>query len=94
MAYNTPGVGCPDTHPVPIPQVVTFTKYDTVGGPGFTLSNGEWYQFHQDFWNVWDEGQMVNLINACIKTTGNCRPNPGHELSDVQEEIYIPARRT
>ena len=71
---------------------MTFTKYDIPGGDGFELSSGEWYTFHQDFWNAWDESQMRNLIEACIKPTGNCRPNPGPELGPFQEEIRIPDR--
>jgi hypothetical protein len=92
VAYTVRG-RCPATHPVPIPQLVTFTQYLTPGGEGLRLSSGPWYTFHQDFWNVWDEDQMSNLIERCIYTESNCRTGAGPQLQELgQTSTWIPLR--
>lgn len=72
MAYAK-GQKCPASHPVKIPQVVTFTDYRTNGGSDFSLASGDWFTFHQDFWNVWDPDQMAALNKRCILAELNCR---------------------
>ncbi len=92
MSYTVRGK-CPATHPVPIPQLVTFTQYLTPGGEGLQLASGPWYTFHQDFWNAWDEDQMTNLIERCIYTESNCRTGAGPQLAELgQTSAFIPPR--
>ncbi|MEM9565460.1 MAG: DUF1996 domain-containing protein [Actinomycetota bacterium] len=79
MAYAK-GHKCPASHPVKVPQVVTFTDYRTSGGGGMTLSSGEWYTFHQDFWNAWSPGQMDELNEKCILAKVNCRARRSPDL--------------
>lgn len=74
VAYAQNG-RCPSSHPVAIPQLTTFTDYNTSGGNGFDLSSGEWYTFHQDFWNAWSPEQMEELHRECNLAELNCRAN-------------------
>ncbi len=79
MAYSS-GRGCPSSHPVRVPQLVTFTDYLTNGGGGFSLSSGEWYTFHQDFWNGWAPAQMEALNRRCGLDGMNCRARKSPDL--------------
>lgn len=72
MAYAN-GRSCPESHPVKIPQVVTFTDYKVAGGQGFELSSGPWYTFHQDFWNAWSPEHFEDLHQECNLAELNCR---------------------
>lgn len=74
VAYYDEGAGkCPKSHPVKIPQLTTFTRYEVQGGTGFKLASGPWYTFHQDFWNAWSPAQMDELNQRCIVDEMNCR---------------------
>lgn len=64
---------CPSTHPVRLPQLVTFAEYNVEGGAGLKLSSGEWFTFHQDFWNGWSPAQMKDLVSSCITEQMMCR---------------------
>jgi hypothetical protein len=84
---------CPTTHPVKIPQLTTFTQYDVAGGEGFELTSGEWYTFHQDFWNAWSPAQMAELNETCILDELNCRVNSSAALRKLgQYPVTIPAK--
>ncbi|MEQ8273361.1 MAG: DUF1996 domain-containing protein [Deltaproteobacteria bacterium] len=78
MAYSRGAYGsatCPASHPVAIPQVVYFVRYPpgVDGGSDFTLSSGNWYTFHGDFWNAWDPRVMQQLVDRCVRSKANCR---------------------
>ncbi len=79
VAYARGG-NCPSSHPVAIPQVVTFTDYVTNGGSSFSLASGPWYTFHQDFWNVWSPDQMEALHERCNLAEMNCRARRSPDL--------------
>lgn len=93
MAYfDQETLTCPDTHPVKIPQLTTFTQYDTVGGADFSLASGEWFTFHQDFWNAWSPDQMSDLNQECILAELNCRIRGSNTLQQRgQHSAYVPA---
>lgn len=92
MAYfDEETLTCPGTHPVKIPQLTTFTQYDADGGAGFSLSSGEWYTFHQDFWNAWSPDQMSDLNEQCIVAELNCRVNGSNALQQRgQYSGFVP----
>jgi hypothetical protein len=71
MAYSNRG-GCPASHPVVVPQLVTFVRYDTPGGSGVTLASGAWYTFHADFFNAWHPRTQEALIDRCIHGGVHC----------------------
>ena len=90
MTYAVSGT-CPASHPVRIPQLVTFTQYDAVGGAGFELSSGPWFTFHQDFWNAWAPDQMSELTSRCIAAELMCRIRTTQRLIDLgQFTAYVP----
>ena len=88
MAYAK-GERCPKEHPVRLPQLVTFTHYDTAGGAGLTLSSGRWYTFHQDFWNGWAPAQMQALNRRCNLADMNCRASGSPSLKPHQSRVTI-----
>ena len=87
------GNGCPASHPVRIPQVTTFTRYDVAGGEGLRLSSGPWYTFHQDFWNGWAPEQMAELSALCGAVQRHmCRISPSSDLQAMgQFMVTVPA---
>lgn len=94
MAYFDEGSkSCPATHPVKVPQLVTFTRYDAAGGAGFSLASGEWFTFHQDFWNAWSPDQLDELNDRCIVAEMNCRARRSPALERLgQVGESVPAR--
>ena len=87
------GNGCPETHPVRIPQLTTFAFYDVDGGEGLRLSSGPWYTFHQDFWNAWSPEQLAELTAQCGAVERRmCRINASADLQALgQFWVTIPA---
>lgn len=92
MAYfDEASQRCPPTHPVKVPQVTTFTHYDVDGGRGLTLASGEWYTFHQDFWNAWSPDQQGALTEECIEARMMCRVRTTPALVALgQHTVTIP----
>lgn len=71
-AYSTP-VGCPDTHPIRIPQVVyriTFSGIDP--GEPIMLSSGEWTGRHADLWHGWARSDLDTLLDDCGRAPRFC----------------------
>lgn len=94
MAYAK-GQKCPSSHPIKIPQVTTFTTYNVNGGKGFSLASGEWFTFHQDFWNAWDPDHFKLLNERCIHDRNNCRVNGSPALKKLgQKRVELLAERT
>ncbi|MFK8025100.1 MAG: DUF1996 domain-containing protein [Ilumatobacter sp.] len=89
--FNERTKACPSTHPVKIPQLVTFARYDVDGGDGFELASGPWHTYHQDFWNAWSPAQMEALNEECIIEQMNCRVRRSPALMRLgQFEQVIP----
>lgn len=72
MAYINNDGTCPGTHPVLLPQLTMFVRYDTPGGSAFSLSSGPWYTAHADFWNAWHPETLQALLDRC-RTSNDCQ---------------------
>jgi hypothetical protein len=93
MAYfDEESLTCPASHPVKVPQVTTFTFYGEIaGGSGLTLSSGDWFTFHQDFWNAWHPDQLHELNETCLVARLNCRTRSSRWLIELgQFEHVVP----
>lgn len=67
MRYSNADLdGCPETHPVPLPQLTIGIDYPPVDPEGLTLSSGGVETAHADFWNVWDQDKLVGEVEMCI----------------------------
>lgn len=78
MAYGTYGVGCPASHPVPLPEI-TF-NIDWRVGPGGTtgwhLSSDIGQQggltFHADYVAAWDPVTAETWLTNCTRVNADC----------------------
>jgi Domain of unknown function (DUF1996) len=81
MAYATPGVGCPSSHPKPIPVIsfnifwdVTETNATThwrLSSDMYTNAPGG-YSMHGDWFNGWNRDIEDQWIKHCVQPPGNC----------------------
>ena len=69
---------CPASHPVNIPRVEGFWRYNVGTGPIGTISfsSGPWYTIHQDFFNAWRPTGLQRFMDACINGLKDCGANP------------------
>jgi hypothetical protein len=59
---------CPDTHPVPIPQLLFTITYPITGdGHELSLASGALITGHADFFNAWDEDKLRTEVESCIR---------------------------
>lgn len=66
--YSADGT-CPDSHPVPIPQLQFALDYDPVPADrlaDLALSSGDIHSGHADFWNTWDQDKLRREVAVCI----------------------------
>jgi hypothetical protein len=72
VVYPVSGV-CPSDHPVALPRLIVRLEYP-VGSDssGIELSSGPYYTIHGDFWNTWDQQQLVNLVQNCLNASVDC----------------------
>lgn len=90
-----PDLGCPESHPVALPELQTWVYYrlpagvnidnlrlasDTYDGPG-GFSN------HSDWWNGWDPATFQTIVNNCYQPGLDCRQNL---LGDGRELLTPP----
>jgi hypothetical protein len=87
--------GCPSSHPVQVPMLNLKTVYDTYGNHGpYTLAHGAGptatttgpvSTYHADFFNAWDQAELVRLVQRCINATQRkgepCRGNGTRTLN-------------
>jgi Domain of unknown function (DUF1996) len=67
------GGACPDSHPVPIPQLLLTISYPvTGGGHVLSLASGSLLTGHADFFNAWDEDKLRTEVEACIRRGLTC----------------------
>lgn len=71
MAYAVRGV-CPSTHPVEVPRITQIYRYPTRGGEGFSLASGGVYSAHADFFNAWQPGELLRLVEGCLNALVRC----------------------
>lgn len=85
MAYplGWPDLGCPTSHPVPLPAVTSWTYYRLPAGvqlerlrlasdmhdgpPGISA--------HADWWNGWDPDVFASVVDNCYQPGLDCRMN-------------------
>jgi hypothetical protein len=87
MAYARKDGSCPATHPVSLPMVtfeVDFPHH--TGGPDWTLSTGNDFSWHGDFWNGWNAQAQNALISRCLNTPFAC----GATHFDGRSTIFSP----
>jgi hypothetical protein len=77
MAYPTNN-RCPASHPVTLPRLESFYRYNVGTGPigTITLASGPYYTLHQDFFNAWDPVALQKLVTRCINGGVDCGKNP------------------
>ncbi len=64
--YSSGGV-CPESHPVPIPQLTLTVIYPHVADPGqLSLASGSIITGHADFFNSWDQAKLVTEVKSCL----------------------------
>ncbi len=64
--------GCPDGHPVPVPQLQIAIDYPPVGPDGLSLASGSILTGHADFWNVWDQAKLDEEVRSCLNREFVC----------------------
>jgi hypothetical protein len=64
---------CPDSHPVPIPQLLFTITYPITGdGHDLSLASGSPLTGHADFFNAWDEDKLRTEVESCIHRGLTC----------------------
>jgi Domain of unknown function (DUF1996) len=58
--------GCPESHPVAIPQLQLSIDFDPVDPLGLRLSSGPIQSAHADFWNTWDQDKLEREVELCL----------------------------
>lgn len=66
VAYSSKG-RCPETHPVPVPQLQFSVEYPAWGDPqGLMLASGGLLSGHADFMNGWDQRRLETEVRLCL----------------------------
>jgi Domain of unknown function (DUF1996) len=64
---------CPDSHPVPVPQLLLTITYPLAGGGhDLSLASGSLLTGHADFFNAWDEDKLRTEVESCIRRGLTC----------------------
>ena len=58
--------GCPETHPVALPQLQMAIDFPSVDPVGLSLSSGGVESAHADFWNTWDQDKLEREVALCL----------------------------
>ncbi len=64
--------GCPDSHPVALPQLTIGIDFPPVDPTELSLSSGDITTAHADFWNVWDQAKLDREVELCINRDVVC----------------------
>lgn len=66
MARSEDGA-CPDSHPVPVPQLLFTISYPVTGDDhDLSLASGSLLTGHADFFNAWDEDKLQKEVELCL----------------------------
>jgi hypothetical protein len=72
MARSTDD-GCPETHPVAVPQLEFLVEYPTPEDASqLYLASGSILGAHADFYNAWDEEKLADEVRYCIQADVIC----------------------
>ena len=64
---------CPKSHPVPIPSVSFVIAYPlNTNTTGITLSSGNGYSMHADFFNAWEPEELARRVRDCLDQGYKC----------------------
>ena len=63
---------CPTSHPVKLPQLDFRVQYPVSDGSGYAFADGEVLP-HADFWNTWDQRELVAWIEKCLHGGQSCK---------------------
>jgi len=75
VAYSTDGA-CPDTHPVPIVQLIVAVRYPFFGDPAtLRLASGPTRTVHGDVMNAWSDEELAHLTSLCLARGEICGIN-------------------
>jgi hypothetical protein len=67
IAYFDPSTNrCPGSHPVTLPQLVLWVRYQEFNASDAHLSSGGWQTVHADFWSTWQQARLTDLVNRCV----------------------------
>lgn len=70
---NSDGGACPASHPVHIPQLTFAVTYPISGiEHDLTLASGSVYGLHSDFFNAWDQDELVERVELCLHRDAVC----------------------
>lgn len=58
--------GCPESHPIALPQLQMSIDYPPVAPDGLSLSSGPIESAHADFWNTWDQEKLEREVAVCL----------------------------
>ncbi|WP_432832138.1 DUF1996 domain-containing protein [Dactylosporangium sp. CA-092794] len=73
MANGDHTGACPASHPVPIPSVSFVIAYPlSTDTNGITLSSGNGYSMHADFFNEWEPGALAQRVRDCLDQGYKC----------------------
>ena len=64
VAYSDDG--CPESHPVAIPQLQMSIDFPPVVPQGLRFSSGPLASAHADFWNTWDQDKLEREVSLCL----------------------------
>lgn len=72
------GNGCPESHPVSVPQLTFVVIYDMWGeGNDLTIASGDPITLHADFVNSWEQDALIREITTCLHRGAVCRVSSG-----------------
>jgi hypothetical protein len=82
MAWPDNRDGCPDTHPVVLPQITMNVRYDIPAGAStstWRLSSDMYpadqpggYSIHADFFAGWEDSVQPQWLTKCVHSGGSC----------------------
>ncbi|WP_433611151.1 DUF1996 domain-containing protein [Dactylosporangium sp. CA-139114] len=73
MANGDHTGACPASHPVPIPSVSFVIAYPlNTDTNGITLSSGNGYSMHADFFNAWEPDALAQRVRDCLDQGYKC----------------------
>jgi hypothetical protein len=57
---------CPDSHPVPIPELMLVVDFPPLDPDRINLASGGVLSGHAEFWNVWDQEKLEAEVKSCL----------------------------
>jgi hypothetical protein len=67
VAYFDPSTKrCLDSHPVTLPQLTLWVRYQEFNASDGRLASGDWRTVHADLWNTWHQPRLAELVERCV----------------------------